>query len=101
MFHQHKKFKNECTKILTVCIVIFFNFSKSEGEFPHPVDPAAHTTGGEVHLRRGSRRPEQEARNLISPLILHITPPPKKKHFFKSISRSFLMPNIYIFFEVD
>ena len=38
---------------LTVGVEIFFNFSKSECEFPHPVDAAAHAAGGEVHLGGG------------------------------------------------
>ena len=38
---------------LTVGVEIFFNFSKSECQFPHPVDAAAHAAGGEVDLGGG------------------------------------------------
>ena len=59
---------------LTVGVEIFFNFSKSECQFPHPVDAAAHAAGGEVDLGGGGVgaepvRVEVVARQILAVII--------------------------------
>ena len=57
---------------LTVGVEIFFNFSKSECQFPHPVDAAAHAAGGEVHLGGGGVRAEAVRVEVVAGEVLPV-----------------------------
>ena len=57
---------------LTVGVEIFFNFSKSECQFPHPVDAAAHAAGGEVDLGGGGVGPEPVRVEVVAGQVLAV-----------------------------
>ena len=57
---------------LTVGVEIFFNFSKSECQFPHPVDAAAHAAGGEVDLGGGGVGPEAVRVEIVAGQVLAV-----------------------------
>ena len=56
---------------LTVCIVVFFDLPKSEGQLPHPVHPAPHS-GAEVHLVSRPRGPEPVGMEVVVGEVLAV-----------------------------
>ena len=57
---------------LTVSVVVFFNFSESKGELPHPVDAASHAPGGQVDLGGRGVGPEPVRVEVVARQVLAV-----------------------------
>lgn len=62
----------QTSHIVSVRVVVFLDFPKSEGQFPHPVHAPSHAPGGQVDLGRGGVGPEAVRVEVVAAQILTV-----------------------------